>query len=302
MIPRLLLLIALAGSAFGADLQQQLEQLAAAHHGKVALYAKQLKTGATVAIQADVPVATASVIKLPILIEAFTQAKAGKLHLDERVPLTKDNQVEGSGVLNLFKPGLQPTLEDCLALMIAVSDNTAANMMMDAVTIPAVNQRIAAMGMKNTYLYRKVFKPAEEPMPADQKQFGLGKTTAREMGAILESIERCDLGDAALCERMLRMLKNNQNGKMLPRTLQTTDTSVKPSAIAHKDGSLDRVRNDVGLVYTSAGPILISVFTWDNQDRSWGSDNQAEILIGRIAKTIVDAWAPRASEAAAPKK
>src|SRR3954447_8338237 len=98
------LLLVFVPHAAAADLQQQLEKIAAAHRGKVALYAKNLKTGATVAINADVPVQTASVIKLPIMIEAFAQAKAGKLKLDERAPLTADNQVPGSGILTFMKP------------------------------------------------------------------------------------------------------------------------------------------------------------------------------------------------------
>src|SRR5216683_3216223 len=125
-------LLLLACSSFAADdLQQQLAQMAAAHHGKVALFAKQLKTGATVAVNADQPVKTASVIKLPIMIEAFAQAKAGTVHLEERLPLTAENQVPGSGILTYMKAGLQPTLEDAVVLMIDLSDNTATNMVID---------------------------------------------------------------------------------------------------------------------------------------------------------------------------
>src|SRR5712671_6527366 len=116
-----ILIVFTASCAFAADLQQQLEALANAHQGKVALYAKQLKTGATVAIDAETPVKTASVIKLPIMIEAFSEAKAGKLNLGERLALTKDNQVPGSGILTALSPGLTPTVEDAVTLMIQLS-------------------------------------------------------------------------------------------------------------------------------------------------------------------------------------
>src|SRR3954453_10124351 len=144
------LLLVLVPHAAAADLQQQLEKMAAAHHGKLALYAKNLKTGDTVAIDADVPVQTASVIKLPIMIEAMYQVKAGKLKLDQRLRLTKENQVPGSGVLPFLSPGLDLTLNDTITLMMILSDNTATNMTIDAVTIPAVNKRIQSMGLKNT--------------------------------------------------------------------------------------------------------------------------------------------------------
>jgi beta-lactamase class A len=273
-----------------ADLQAQLDALAAQHKGKVAIYAKDLKTGATVGIDPDRPVGTASVIKVPIMVETFYEIKAGKHRLDERLKLTKENQVEGSGVLTLLHPGLDLTLEDAITLMITQSDNTATNMVIDAIGIPAVNQRIATMGLKNTYLYKKVFMPPQGPTPADQKQFGLGKTTPREMAQILESIERCDLGDQKLCDKMLGIMKNQNVRTMIPRYLETVDTTDTTSAIANKTGSEDDERNDVGLVYTKHGTIVISAFTYKNDDHGWTVDNGAEVMVAKLAKTVVDAW------------
>lgn len=289
-------------SAAPADLQTKLQEMASKHLGKVALYAKNLKTGDTVAIDADVPVQTASVIKLPIMIEAMYQVKTGKLKLDQRLRLTKDNQVPGSGVLPFLSPGLDLTLEDTITLMMILSDNTATNMTIDAVTIPAVNKRIESMGLKNTYLYKKVYKPAEGPMPSDQKKFGLGKTTAREMAVAMESVERCEIGDAALCKRMLEIMRNQQYRNMIPHYIETVDTSETPSAIADKIGALDAVRNDVALVFTKSGPLVISIFTYENKDQSWVPENEAELLIARMAKLIVDTWGPqlRTGEAITP--
>src|SRR5512147_1623686 len=89
------LIVVLSSTLFAADLKSDLEQMAAKHQGKVALFARNLKTGETVAINADEPVQTASVIKLPVMIEAFYQAKAGKLDLTKKLSLTKDEQVPG---------------------------------------------------------------------------------------------------------------------------------------------------------------------------------------------------------------
>ena len=287
-----LAVLLLVSSAFAADLQKNLDSLAADYHGKVALFAKDLKTGQTVAIDADEPVQTASVIKLPIMIEAFYLVKEGKLKLDQKITLTKDNQVPGSGVLQFMDSGLQLTLKDAITLMIILSDNTATNLVIDTVGIPNVNQRIAAMGLKNTYLYKKVFKPADGPMPADQKKFGLGKTTAREMAEAMESVYRCDLGDKDLCKTMLDILQHQQDRDSVPRYLESGDTSEKPSAIANKTGSLDDVRNDVALVETKSAPIVISAFTWDNQDQRWMPENAAQVLIANMARDVVSTWAP----------
>src|SRR3954452_6830786 len=174
------LIVVFARSLFAADLKSDLEQMIAKHQGKVALFAKNLKTGETLAIDADEPVQTASVIKLPVMIEAFYQSKAGKLDLTKKLNVTKTEQVPGSGILAYIQPDVTLSLLDTITLMMIVSDNTATNMTVDQVGIPNVNARITAMGLKNTYLYKKVFRPAEGPMPPDQPKFGLGKTTARE--------------------------------------------------------------------------------------------------------------------------
>ena len=289
----IIILAFLATPTAAADLQQQLEAMARAHHGKVALYAKHLKTGATVAIDADRPVQTASVIKLPIMVEAFAQVQAGKRSLGDKIVLREEDKVPGSGILQFLRPGAQITLEDAIVLMMIASDNTATNLVIDQVGIPAVNARAAAMKWKNTYLYKKVYRKAEGPMPDDQKQFGLGKTTAREMAAVLESMERCDLGDAKLCARMIEIMKNQQWREMIARYLETADSTEVRSGVAAKLGELDDVKNEVALVYTETGPIVISIFTWDNQDQRWMADNEAYLLIARMAKAIVDAWAPK---------
>src|SRR5215471_11804028 len=293
-----------AGKVDGAadvKLEQQLAALAAAHHGRVAVYAKQWNTGRMVAIDADRPVATASVIKLAILFEAMEQIRAGKAHWDEKISLAKGDAVSGSGVLLFFDTPLTLTLKDVLTMMVIVSDNTAANLAIDRFGVDAVNARIAWMGLKDTYLYKKVMKPASGPMPADQPKFGLGKTTAREMALVMERIGRCQLGgageasqtdDTAICQVALTMLRNQFYRDTIPRYLETLDSSETGSGIASKTGSLNAVRNDVAIVAGKSGPIVVSIFTYENVDKSWTADNEGELTIGRMAKAIVDAWSP----------
>lgn len=275
-----------------STLQARLNAIARAHHGKVALFAKQLRTGQTVEIDADEPVQTASVIKLPIMLEAFVQRKEGRLSFDKKLTLREEDKVAGSGVLTFMRPGLQLTLEDAVVLMMDLSDNTATNMVIDQVSIAAVNARLARIGLKDTYLYKKVYQPAEGPVPADQKKFGLGKTTAREMAHVMEVVARCDLQDADYCKRMLDIMRNQQFRYMIPRYLERADTTETASAIADKIGELDDARNDVALISTPEGPIVISAFTWDNRDTSWTPDNEADITIAKLAQAIVQAWAP----------
>lgn len=288
-------------SSSNAQLEQQLGALAAAHQGKVSVYAKQLNTGRVIAMNADQPVKTASVIKLTILFEAMEQVRAGKAHWDEKITLARGDAVSGSGVLTFFDAPLTMTLKDVLSMMVIVSDNTATNLAIDRFGVDAVNARIAWMGLKDTHLYKKVMKPASGPMPADQPKFGLGKTTAREMATVMERIGRCQLaspgeaplpGDSAICEVALTMLRNQFYRDTIPRYIETVDSSETGSAIASKTGSLDAVRNDVAIVAGKSGPMVISIFTYENADQSWTVDNEAEMTIGKMAKAIVDAWSP----------
>lgn len=290
-----------------ATLEAQLHQIASEHHGHVALFAKNLKTGETVGIDADKAVQTASVIKLAILFDAMEQVRAGTVRLEDTIVLRKEDQVGGSGVLQLFDTPLTLTLRDVLMLMITQSDNTAANLAIDHLELDNINAEIRALGLKDTWLYKKISKPSTEPMPSDQKVFGLGKTTPREMATLLARIYRCQFtgarqrpaeGDGALCSAMLTMLQKQAFRDGLPRYLEAHDSAQADAAMGNKTGSLNAVRNDVGLVSTKAGPIVLSIFTYENVDQGWSSDNEAELTIAKLSKAIIDAWSPEGLDAA----
>lgn len=291
-----------AGAAEDQALLTRLQSLSQAHHGKVAFYAENLKTGETVSLDADTPVQTASVIKLTVLYEALEQIRAGKAHFEDPISLQHSDQVSGSGILTFFDTPQVLTFKDILTLMIIMSDNTATNLAIDHLGLKNIDDRIVALGLKNTWLYKKVMKPAEGPVPADQKQFGLGKTTPREMASVMKRFVTCRLDNAAtvsqvsatdqkLCDAAMFMLKNQFYRDSIPRYLERADSTESLSQIANKTGALDAVRNDVGVVFTAQGPIVISGFTYENKDQSWTVDNEAEVLLARMAKEVVQSWA-----------
>lgn len=292
-------------------LRATLGEMIKAHHGKVAVYASQLgvnqEKAHEIAIDADEPVQTASVIKLAILYDAMVDVREGKASWDEKLTLKPGEGVGGSGVLHFFDTPMTVTLKDALTMMIIMSDNTATNLAIDRFGVDAVNARAESLGLKNTHLYKKVMKPATGPLPADYAKFGLGKTTAREMAELLEQIGECHLRrpegasgtglndwapmdekDKAVCDVALGMLKAQMVREMIPRGLPDGGDQV----VANKTGSLNAVRNDVALVAGKTGPMVISIFTYDNEDHNWSVDSPAEVLIGKMAKAIVDAWSP----------
>lgn len=309
LLPALLgavLLVPGASAQNDPALTAQLQSIMAGFQGQVSFYAHDLATGRTVAIDADQPVPTASVIKLGILYEALEQIRAGRVHFDDRLTVRQEDQVPGSGVMLFFDTPTTITFKDALTLMIALSDNTAANLSMDHVGIRNVDDRLVSLGMANTWLYKKVFAPNQAgPMPADQKQFGLGKTTAREMAGLMERLATCNLGpvpastsgagiptDQALCDAALHMLKVQFYRDGIPRYLEGGDAPPGITAIANKTGALNQVRNDVGAIFTKHGTIVLSAFTHGNADTTWTPDNHAEVLIAKLAQAVVTTWAP----------
>jgi beta-lactamase class A len=299
------LLAAMACSAQDAPLQKQIDGIIAAHHGKVALWAMDLHDSKrSVGVNPDTPVQTASVIKLAILYEAMVEVREGKAHWDEKITLKPGEAVGGSGMLHFFDAPMTLTLKDVLTFMVIVSDNTATNLAIDRFGVDAVNTRMELLGLSNTHLYKKVMKPPTGPMPADQPKFGLGKTTPREMGTLMEDIGECrirqlspgdegprlvgmDSEDKAVCEVALTMLKSQFYQETIPRYLKGGDGTT-----ASKTGSLDAVRNDVAIVAGKSGPMVLSIFTYDNADHGWTVDNEGEVTIAKLAKAIVNAWSP----------
>jgi beta-lactamase class A len=308
-MPRILLalaaalLVSLPASAQKEDatLDATLQQIAAAHRGKVAVYAENLKTGQTASFSPDQAVQTASTIKLAILLDAAEQIRAGKASFSEKLVLTKDNQVGGSGIIGQLDAPLALTLRDVLHLMVTLSDNTATNMAIDRLGVEHIDATLQAAGLKNTWLYKKVMKPATGPLPADYPKFGLGKTTPREMAAIMTRLVTCKLPldnsaplptDGPICGTILKMLRVQQDRDGLPRYIEALDTSELGSAIGNKTGALNRVRADVAIIASKSGPIVIAAYTFDNEDQRWTGDNQGKITLAKIGEAVVKQWSP----------
>ena len=129
----LVLMIAFIATANAQSLQDSVDALAGKYKGEVGIYAVDLANGDTVSYSADKRFETASVIKIWVLGKLYQEAKNGTLSLNDRVVLSDSNKVPGSGILQFMQAGLNPTLHDLAWLMINLSDNSAANMLVDRV-------------------------------------------------------------------------------------------------------------------------------------------------------------------------
>jgi beta-lactamase class A len=265
-------------------LDAKIGPLAKAHKGKVAIAVKHLGTGEEYYLNADEPMPTASLIKLPIMVEVYSQAAEGKVKLDEMLTLTKDEMVQGSGILTEhFTPGAKLCLRDTVRLMIVYSDNTATNMVLERIGIPSTNKRLEGLGLHETRINAKVFKGSTTTVdPERSKKYGLGSTTAREMVKLLELLHQDKLVNAEACKEMQGHLKKCDDKDKFPRFLPTGVT------VAHKTGSVNKSRTDAGILYFKGGPVAVCVLTDENEDASWKPDNAGNKLCAEVAKAVVE--------------
>lgn len=264
------------------DLETKIAALIKAHDGKVAVAMKNLRTGESILINSGEVLPTASLIKFPIMIEAYEQAKSGKIKLDDMLTLTKDEMVPGSGILTEhFSPGMTLSLRDTIRLMIIFSDNTATNMVLEKVGIKAVNDRMAQLGYSETRINAKVFKGSVTSVdPARTKQYGLGSTTAKDMILLFEQLHKHELVSKEASLAMLGHLNKCEDTEKFPRLL--------PSGVnvAHKTGSVSDARTDAGIITFPGGPVVLCVLTANNKDKRWVTDNAGNKLCADIAYLV----------------
>jgi beta-lactamase class A len=266
------------------SLEGRLAPLAKAHKGKVAIAVKHLGTGDTYFLNADEPMPTASLIKVAVMVETYQQAVGGKVSLADKVTLRDADKVPGSGLLtDHFSDGATFSLRDAVRLMIAFSDNTATNLVLDRVGIRAVNERMEALGLPNTKINAKVFRGSTTSVaPERTRKFGLGSTTAREMVTLLEKIQAGEVASPAACQVMLKHLKKCDDKDRFTRLVPAG------TVVAHKTGSVNDARTDAGIIYLAGGPVALCVLTAENQDRAWRPDNAGNLLCARAAKEVHD--------------
>lgn len=264
-------------------LDNQVKPIVASFKGKVSLFAKNLDTGETYGLNPDERVRTASTIKIAVMIEAFGRVAEGKAKWTDEVVLTKEKKVSGSGILNELSNGLKLTLRDAVNLMMMISDNTATNLVLEVLTTDAVNARMESLGFKQIKIMRKVGSGGESTAGKDpeNKKYGLGMATPREMVLVMEKLERGEVISAAASKEMIDLMKREQDRNAIGRSLWNVP-------MASKYGALDRLRSAIGILYTKNGKIAMAISCDDMPATMWSVDNPAYLLMSRLSEVLVD--------------
>lgn len=278
------------------SLASRLQPLIEAHEGEVAVSVRHLKEGTEFHHRADAVMPTASLIKFPVMIETYRQIESGRLDPGAMIELRAKDKVPGSGILTKhFSDGTQISLRNAVHLMIALSDNTATNLVIDQIGIESTAATMQKLGFPETKLHSKVFRGNTTIFPERSKQYGLGSTCSRDIVQLLSLLNSGELISADACSDMMQHLLECESRSKLPRFL------LDDVRIAHKTGSVSASRCDAGILLTKSGPIAVCVLTSKNSDKRWTDDNAADVLCGRVGQIVYDHFNPR-GEAAGPKE
>jgi beta-lactamase class A len=235
--------------------------------GYVGVAILDLTSGDTILYHADEVFPTASTIKVPMLCELYRQAEQGKLSLTDIYTVRTEDDVEDSTIFNGLTPGATKlTLRDLAQMVAAVSDNAATNVLIDKVGMQNVNAFLQSQSLTKTKLQRKMM----DVNAAKEGRENLA--TPREFMMLMEAIYRGKVVNKQLTDDLLKLLSTRKNSP-IQRTL---GESVR---VADKDGELDAVRADFGIVYAKNRPFVISVMTTYLKD-----DKEGEEAIGEIAE------------------
>ena len=210
---------------------------------------KDLSTGEEFFINENEIFPQASSIKIHILAELYRQAGEGKFKLSDIMPLPESVRVGGSGVLGeLGNNTVSMSLRDYAVLMIILSDNTATNLLIEKVGMENVNRFLVSNGATKTRLQRVMM----DIQAAKEGRENIG--TPREVLTVLERLYRGELVSRAASEDMLSILKKPKGGALRAGI-------PDPVELANKEGEVEGIRCDVGIVFLPGSPYALCVMT-----------------------------------------
>jgi len=240
-------------------LQEDLRAVDKQLDGVLGLALKDLTSGEEFFVNGDEIMPQASSIKIAVLAELYLQAQQGKLKLTDEYTVRADDLVPGSDIMLGLTPGVtRLTLRDLATMMVAVSDNSATNVLIDRIGMEGVNSMLESQGLHATRLRRKMM---------DLKAAGEGRenvSTPREMMVLLDTIYRGKLLSKEMTEDFLKVLSTHKESSLLQGL---PDDAVA----ANKPGELEAVRNDSGIVLVKNRPYLLCVMTAYLKDEKEGS-------------------------------
>ncbi|WP_242717926.1 serine hydrolase [Microcoleus vaginatus] len=229
------------------------------------IFLVDLDTGSYLNFNGDTAFASASTIKVPILVAFFQAVDEGKVQLDQMLTLKSEHIAGGSGDMQDQAPGKKYSALEVAQKMIVVSDNTATNMMIELLGgAEVLNQHFANWGLRATVLRNNL--PDLE---------GTNTTSPQDLINIIAQIDRGNLVSVKSRDRILQIMRQTKNDSLLPKGLG------EGSIIAHKTGNIDTILADAGMVDLPNGKrYLVAVMVKHSPE----TEKPAQALIREISR------------------
>jgi beta-lactamase class A len=281
-----------ASAAELATLKTQIETVIPRARGDVGVAIKHLESGNEILVHADKTYPMASTFKLPLLVELYYEKAAGTLSLDDRIEVMPSDLHIGSGMMiaQFDPPGVQLSIRNLINLMMRISDNSAADILLSRAGIVNVTARMKTLGLPSIHLDRNTQEMILNQSGLDYAKYGalpvrqvrkmldaIDATTAArandqfnktekdvakpsDMNRILEKLYLGEIVDRATSDEIIDILKECQTGTARIPGLLPADTTI-----AHKSGTIGGSVNDTGIVFLpyNAGHLAITVFMKD---------------------------------------
>jgi beta-lactamase class A len=266
-------------------LHARLEQRIADVPGAVVgVYYKSLASGELVAIAPDSSFHAASTMKVPVMIEFFRQVERGGLTATQSVLLVNQfasivdgspfsvAPIDDSDSTMYLRIGDRVPARELVERMIVRSSNLATNAVIALIGASHADSTAHALGARNIRVLRGV---------EDGKAFQKGMnntTTPRDLGVLLEAIERRTAASKRACDTMLAILGRQEFNDEIPAGLPPG------TRVAHKTGSITAVLHDAAVVYPPGkSPYVLVVLT-----RNIPDERVARVLIADLSRLVYE--------------
>jgi len=253
------------------SLDEKLSSLVAPSGEKVGICFIDLKTGWELQINGRKKYPAASVIKLAVMAAAYHLSETGQLDLGKKLRLEEKDKLGGSGVLQWMKAGREYTIWNLIRMMIVLSDNTATRMLVDEIGRENINLYLQSIGLNQSNILDDTMLN-EPPLP-------MNLTTPEEMALLLIKIHQSRIFNLSSSREMLSFMKNQRYRwgiwRGVPRGI----------VVADKTGEVGGVLNDAGIVFSTSGPYVLSVFT-----NGFKRLREARLVINQVSSLVYEAY------------
>jgi len=248
-------------------LESQIQEIDQHLDGVMGIAIEDLTTGDHYFLHENEVFAQASSIKITVLANLYLQAEQGKLKLTDLYTVQSTDLVPDSDIMNGLTPGVtRVTLRDLATMMVAVSDNSATNVLIDKVGMQNVNGMLDSLGLTHTRLRRKMMDLEAA------KQGRENISTPREMMQLLDAVYHGKVLNKESTADFFKMLSTGK-ASFIPRDLPP---ELK---VANKPGELEAVRNDSGIVFVEGRPYVICVMTGYLRNERDGEDAISKVSL-----------------------